>query len=74
MRYPASEEGARPPGTSGCKAITSAGDGENDLVAVAALVDALGLDPVVAGSLTGRADAARRRHEVTHHERDLLAR
>ncbi|MEU9558153.1 NADPH-dependent F420 reductase [Streptomyces fumanus] len=51
MGYHSLEEGARPPGTPGRKAIAIAGDGEDDLAAVAVLVDALGFDPVVAGPL-----------------------
>jgi predicted dinucleotide-binding enzyme len=51
MGYHDLEEGARPAGTPGRKAIAIAGDGEEDVATVAALVDALGFDPVVAGPL-----------------------
>ncbi|WP_329455170.1 NADPH-dependent F420 reductase [Streptomyces sp. NBC_01497] len=51
MGYHDLEEGARPAGTPGRKAIALAGDGEADIASVAALVDALGFDPVVAGPL-----------------------
>jgi predicted dinucleotide-binding enzyme len=51
MGYHDLEEGARPAGTRGRKAIAVAGDAEEDLSTIAALVDALGFDPVVAGPL-----------------------
>ncbi|UBU09005.1 NADPH-dependent F420 reductase [Nonomuraea gerenzanensis] len=45
------EEGARPAGAPGRRAIAVAGDDPADVEAVAAIVDALGFDPVIAGSL-----------------------
>jgi predicted dinucleotide-binding enzyme len=51
MGYHDLEEGARAAGTPGRKAIAIAGDGADDVTATAALVDALGFDPVVAGPL-----------------------
>ena len=42
---------ARPAGTAGRKPIAVAGDDAEDVAAVAALVDDLGFDPVVAGPL-----------------------
>nr|WP_221377713.1 NAD(P)-binding domain-containing protein [Actinoplanes polyasparticus] len=52
MGYHDLEEGALPAGAPGRKAIAVAGDGEADVAAVAALVDGLGFDPVIAGSLS----------------------
>ncbi|WP_250007202.1 NADPH-dependent F420 reductase [Actinoplanes sp. M2I2] len=52
MGYHDLEEGARPAGRPGRKAIGLAGDGEADVAAVAALVDDLGFDPVIAGPLS----------------------
>ncbi|MEV0224074.1 NAD(P)-binding domain-containing protein [Streptomyces sp. NPDC050704] len=51
MGYHDLEDGARPSGTPGRKAIAIAGDDEHDLATVTRLVDALGFDPVIAGPL-----------------------
>ncbi|KAB1928381.1 NADP oxidoreductase [Micromonospora noduli] len=51
MGYHDLEDEARPAGATGRKAIAIAGDNNADLTEVAALVDALGFDPVVAGPL-----------------------
>lgn len=51
MGYHDLEDGASPRGAVGRKAIAIAGDDSGDLAVVAGLVDALGFDPVDAGSL-----------------------
>jgi predicted dinucleotide-binding enzyme len=52
MGYHDLDDGARPAGTPGRKAIAVAGDDMGDVATVAALVDTLGFDPVIAGPLT----------------------
>jgi len=51
MGYHDLQEEARPAGAPGRKAIVIAGDDSDDLTTVAGLVDALGFDPVIAGTL-----------------------
>ena len=51
MGYHDLEDGARPAGAPGRKAIAIAGDHQDDLAAIGTLVDDLGFDPVVAGPL-----------------------
>ncbi|MEY9933091.1 putative dinucleotide-binding enzyme [Catenulispora sp. GP43] len=51
MGYHDLDEGARPAGAPGRRAIAIAGDDQQDLNAVAHLVDGFGFDPVIAGTL-----------------------
>lgn len=51
MGYHDLEDGARPAGAPDRKAIAVAGDASADVESAAAIVDALGFDPVVAGPL-----------------------
>lgn len=56
MGYHDLEEGARPAGAEGRKAIAIAGDAADDIAGASRLVDELGFDPVVIGALSeGRA-------------------
>ncbi|WP_213815483.1 NADPH-dependent F420 reductase [Glaciihabitans sp. dw_435] len=51
MGYHDLDEGARPAGTPGRRSLAIAGDDAADLAIAAALVDAVGFDPVLAGTL-----------------------
>lgn len=51
MGYHDLDDGARPAGTAGRKAIAIAGDREDDVARVGAFIDGIGFDPLVVGPL-----------------------
>jgi hypothetical protein len=55
MGYHDLEDGARPAGTPGRKAIAIAGDSSEELAVVSELVDTLGFDPLTIGDLAAGA-------------------
>lgn len=55
MGYHDLEDESRPPGVAGRKAIAIAGDREIDIARVEGFIDALGFDPLIAGTLAAGA-------------------